>query len=158
MALRFVGLELMISGDQIQNLISWVTPLKVKYQSWFGLIRYFLFSNRFNQNYFANTGLFRISSKKGSKLSKLNSARMASSVLLLSTVTFIIAGSLTLGIARSNHRGVVILHSSESFYFRKSPPVSIHLEVLWEIERKRIKKINRKSKEGHAFDWEDCQA
>jgi hypothetical protein len=73
---------------------------------------------------------------------------MASSGLLLSTVIFIIAGSLTLGIARSKHRGVVILHSSESFYFRKSPPVSIHLEVMWEIERKRIKKLIEKVKRG----------
>jgi hypothetical protein len=111
---------------------------------WLGI---FYFQTGSNQNYFANTGLFRISSQNGSKLTKLNSAPMASSGLLLSTVTFIIAGSLTLGIARSKHR-VVILHSSESFYFRKSPPVSIHLEVMWEIERKRIKKLIEKVKRG----------
>jgi hypothetical protein len=47
---------------------------------------------------------------------------MASSGLLLSIATFIIAVSLTPGIARGKHRGVAVLHSSESFYFRKSPP------------------------------------
>lgn len=50
---------------------------------------------------------------------------MASSGLLLSTATFIIAVSLTRGIARSKHRGVAVLHSfysRESFYFRKSSP------------------------------------
>jgi hypothetical protein len=88
------------------------------------------YSNRFqissNGNYFTTQektqfpgphknnilGLFRVSSQKGYKLTKLNSAWMTSSGLLLSTVIFIIALNLTPGIARGKHRGVVVLHSS----------------------------------------------
>jgi len=44
------------------------------------------------------------------------------------------------------------------FILERYPPESIYFEVPWETERKIIKKIKSKSKDGHAFDWEDCGA